>query len=273
MRQIEQFPVSIIEALPDRRAVKSDTVDRLAESIKMIGLRTPITVRIMDDFVCSDGQKADGVPVLVTGAHRLAAVKALGWETVECFMFHPIDGERGDDEITAKLWEISENLHRAELSTLERAEQIAEWVRLAEERGRISVQLAQKMATDGTARGRPEGGVSAASRELGLDRYKVRRSVKIAALPEEAKKEAEALGLSDNQSALERATKADNPVFELKKIAEEKRRADYEKLIPPTPARIGVPIDSPRSAVRALLRVFSAAELFEALESEQRESA
>jgi len=114
MRQIEQFPVSIIEALPDRRSVHQESVDRLAESIKTIGLRTPITVRIVDDIVCADGQKADGVPVLVTGAHRLAAVKQLGWDKIECYLFHPEEGDHGDDEITAKLWEISENLHRAD---------------------------------------------------------------------------------------------------------------------------------------------------------------
>jgi hypothetical protein len=38
------------------------------------------------------------------------------------------------NEVDSRLWEIAENLHRAELSTLERSDQIAEWVRLAEEK-------------------------------------------------------------------------------------------------------------------------------------------
>ena len=37
---------------------------------------------------------------------------------------------RGPLTFGARLWEISENLHRADLSALERAEQIAEWVAL-----------------------------------------------------------------------------------------------------------------------------------------------
>jgi hypothetical protein len=35
-------------------------------------------------------------------------------------------------EIDARLWEIAENLHVAELTELERAEHVTEWIRLAE---------------------------------------------------------------------------------------------------------------------------------------------
>jgi len=259
MRQIEQFPVSIIEALPDRRSVKAETVDRLVESIKAIGLRTPITVRIMDDFVCADGQKADGVPVLVTGAHRLAAAKRLGWSTIECFMFHPKDGERGDDEITAKLWEISENLHRAELSALERSEQIAEWVRLSEERRQLTQPVSIESKREDGKGHRMESGARAASRELGIDRERVRRAVKIAGLPEEAKRAAEEVGLSDNQSALERAARSSDPVSTIRSISEHKVRAEITK-----PHMHSIPIDTARGAVVALMRFFTAQQIADA---------
>lgn len=266
MRQIEQFPVSIIEALPDRRSVHQESVERLAESIKTIGLRTPITVRIVDDIVCADGQKADGVPVLVTGAHRLAAVKQLGWDKIECYLFHPEEGDHGDDQITAKLWEISENLHRAELSTLERAEQIAEWVRLSEEREKLA-QLAP-VSKRGVTEGRGNsGGLRNASRELGLDRDKVRRSVKIASLPEEAKRVAESLGLSDNQSALERAALSENPVASLEAFAENKklRQITPDEL----PRWKSIRIESARTAVRDLLRIFTEDDILDALRQER----
>lgn len=58
--------------------------------------------------------------------------------------------------------EISENLHRAELTQLERSVQIARWVELVSERG-VSSQLETKPQG-----GRPETGVNAASRELGI---------------------------------------------------------------------------------------------------------
>ena len=73
-------------------------------------------------------------------------------------------------DVDAKLWEIAENLHRAELTVQERSEHVAEWVRLAEQKQ--SAQLAPKGH-------RPRGGMNDAARELKLTRQKVRRAVKI----------------------------------------------------------------------------------------------
>ena len=63
----------------------------------------------------------------MAGLHRLEACRRLG-------MVH-IDARLIDlDETERRLWEIAENLHRAELSSLERSEQIAQWIRLCEQR-------------------------------------------------------------------------------------------------------------------------------------------
>ncbi|MCF3932975.1 hypothetical protein L1787_06045 [Acuticoccus sp. M5D2P5] len=53
--------------------------------------------------------------ILVTGAHRLEAMRPLG---IESATFHVIN----PDETDPRLWEIDENLCRAELSPSERAE-------------------------------------------------------------------------------------------------------------------------------------------------------
>ena len=50
----------------------------------------------------------------------------MGWETIAAFF---VTG----DEREAKLWEIAENLHRADLSVQERADHIAEWIRLVDQ--------------------------------------------------------------------------------------------------------------------------------------------
>lgn len=50
--------------------------------------------------------------------------------------------------------------------------------------------------------GRPEGGVRAASRELGLARDDARRATKVASLSEQAKATARETGLDDNRTAL-----------------------------------------------------------------------
>lgn len=47
------------------------------------------------------------------------------------------------DEIDAEMWEISENLHRSELTKLERDEQISRWVELIELK-RFLVSLTRK---------------------------------------------------------------------------------------------------------------------------------
>ncbi|WP_267428517.1 hypothetical protein [Methylobacterium sp. GC_Met_2] len=101
--------------------------------------------------------------------------------------------------------EISENLHRADLTTLQRNEQIAEWIRLteAQQAEGISVQVEQK-----PKRGRPEGGVSAASRELGVQRSEAVRAFKIAGITPEAKEAAKAAGLENKQSALLKVAQA-----------------------------------------------------------------
>ena len=123
----------------------------------------------------------------------------LGGQPIAHLSTFKINGQMGvtpswkDDDRHARMAEISENLHRAELTALEEAEQVTEWIRLVEElRQEISAQSAQKSGP-----GRPAGGLSAAAREIGVNRDAARRAQKIAALPTEAKAAARELGLSD----------------------------------------------------------------------------
>jgi phage replication-related protein YjqB (UPF0714/DUF867 family) len=82
----------------------------------------------------------------------------------------------------------AENLHRAELTKLERDEHIAEWVKLTGEKLGQVVQVSAK-----GGRG-IEGGISKAARELPVSgdtdeakRKNVERALKIAGLSDEAK--------------------------------------------------------------------------------------
>lgn len=163
-----------IEIPSDRRPVDPAAVKRLADSIDEIGLRHPITVR----------RKGDRY-ILVAGLHRLEACRKLGREHVPAIICTMTNAE-------ARMWEIAENLHRADLSKQERADQIAEWVKLRET---VSREVRGKP-------GRPEGGVAAASRELGEAETNVRQAVKIASITPEAKQAAREAGIDDNQSKL-----------------------------------------------------------------------
>jgi ParB-like chromosome segregation protein Spo0J len=202
MRSIQQIEVEFIETEGERRPVNRDDVDLLAVSFVRIGMQMPITVRCFPDRLSGTG--AMGTYVLVTGAHRLAAAKQLGWTKIDCFV-------ADCDEIEAQLWEISENLHRRELTALERAEQIALWVDLV---NRKPVQPEQ-VSIGGRGN---KGGEAQASRELGLSRPDVHRAVKVAALAPEAKEAALAAGLENNRSALLEAAKEKTPAAQVNVI-------------------------------------------------------
>lgn len=91
------------------RSIDERRVVSLMESMRDIGLRTPVSVRLTED-----GDTYD----LIAGAHRLAAANRMGWAEVACLVMET-------DDIAAQLWEIDENLSRAELSPAEQAEHIS----------------------------------------------------------------------------------------------------------------------------------------------------
>lgn len=129
------------------RALSSDAVTRLSSSMADIGLRQPITVRIVDEMVF-DGELTAGVPVLVAGQHRLAAAKDLGWSHVDCVQ---ID----DSALSAELWEIAENLHRFDLTKEQRDEHIRRYAELLVTKASLVPQDAA--ATEVRADGRRKG--------------------------------------------------------------------------------------------------------------------
>jgi ParB family transcriptional regulator, chromosome partitioning protein len=165
--------------IPDRlRPLNEERVVEIMESMRKVGQISPILVRCI-----GDGERLD----LVAGRHRLEAAIRLGWPQINVRGF-------SCDDIEARKLEIAENLHRAELTALERSEHVAEWIRLTEAE-HVSGQVEPKL-------GRPEGGVRGAAREINVDRNEARRAVKIADITPEAKSAAVAAGLGDNQSAL-----------------------------------------------------------------------
>ena len=208
----------------ERRPIDAIVVEKIAKSIEKIGLQYPITVRRVDSLIDpTDGEEVEGAFVLITGLHRLEAVRSLGHEAIDCII-------KKWDETESRLWEISENLHRSDLTVLQRSEQIAEWVKLTEKKIRenrnkeVSTQVESKRNQGG----RPEGGQRAAARELGLDLNEVQRSLKIAEADPEAKEAAKAAGLDKFQSALLKVAAAGSPeqqVATVHQIATARKRA------------------------------------------------
>ena len=108
--------------------------------------------------------------------------------------------------IQAELIEITENLHRNDLTASERDEHIAVWIRLTDKNRTRAFSLQNE-----TKRGRPESGVRAAARELGVESVEAHRATKVASLSDDAKRVAREVGLDDNRSALQEAAKQHEP--------------------------------------------------------------
>ena len=202
------FPPDEIDIPPHRmRELNPDKARELAESIKKIGQLSPIIVR----------ETGHGVE-LVTGLHRMEAVRILGDRHVTAFVVKC-------DDIEARKAEIAENLHRAELTVQERADHIAEWVKLTDE-----TVKAQVAPLEPHKRGRPDQGINSAVRELGIDRTEAQRAVKIASIEPEAKAAAKDAGLDNNQSALMRVAKEKTAEAQLVAIQRERDLAGARKL-------------------------------------------
>lgn len=208
-REIDRLYVDDVQVPERRREVNRERVAQLAESMKKLGLMTPISVWTGDN---------ENV-YLVAGRHRLEAAKSLGWDRIDGVFVEMDERER-------RMWEIVENLHRAELTVLERGELEAEWIRLrdADQHG----QVAQFESRREDGRGHhPEGGLSAITRELGVERTEARRAIKIDALSPEVKAEAKILHLDNNQSALLNAAKQPTPHEQIRSLRQAAaRKAD-----------------------------------------------
>jgi tetratricopeptide (TPR) repeat protein len=180
------------------RAINPKQIDELAEAIDRIGLLNPIIVKPCGGM----GYR------LISGLHRVKAFEKLGRDTI------PAESrDVSDDE--ARLIEITENLHRAELTYLEKAEHVRVWQEYLEahpkkgdenESTEVSAHNAQKpqgkISSVTNAGGRPTGGTSQLARDLNLDRDEVRRDLKIASIEQQVKDAIIAAGLDNYKKAL-----------------------------------------------------------------------
>lgn len=209
--KIEQVFVDGVDVGERLRPLNEATVQSLVESMGRLGLLQPITVYTPDNNRI----------ILVAGYHRLEAARRLEWDEIDCIFVNA-------DEIECQLREIAENLHRAELTALERDEHIAKWVELAA----IKARQVDEPLKGG--RQPNEKGQAKAARELGISEPDARRAAKVASLSDEAKQVARDTGLDDNRSVLLAATKQSDDVTYLRaehaRREAERQRKEVEKL-------------------------------------------
>ena len=134
---VENLPVDSIFAVGNRRPVDEGAVQVLAESIKKNGLQTPIAVRVDESITDPDTGEVTGGYALITGAHRLGAYRLLAFSHIPAIV-------RDCDEIDAELMEITENLHRADLTKEQRDVQVRRYAELiAAKESREAAKISQ----------------------------------------------------------------------------------------------------------------------------------
>jgi ParB-like chromosome segregation protein Spo0J len=210
--KVERFAPDEITVRAALRTLNPDAVAKIAASVAEVGLQNLPTVRWTRDV------SGDDELVLVAGRHRLEAVKSLGWTMVECSVVDL-------DERDARLWEIAENLHRAELTVQERSDHIAEWIKLTEEKAR---KVAQVGPPSGGAQPK-ERGIRKAAAELGVSRQEAQRANNIANMAPAAKEAAKQAGLDNNQAALTRVAAEPSAELQLARIRAEQQKAEAHK--------------------------------------------
>lgn len=123
-----RLDMALVYPSANGRPVVPAQVDRLAESLSVIGLRQPITVRPCKRF--SNGQEVDAFEV-IAGRHRYEAAVRLKWAEVDAVV---MEGDPDD----AALWEIDENFARAELTDAQRAEHHVRREEILKRKGLVS---------------------------------------------------------------------------------------------------------------------------------------
>jgi len=168
--QIRRYNIADIKLPSDGRQHDDVTIAAMGETIGLIGLHSLPSV--------------DGQGNLIRGLLRVLGAIQAGLTTIDCFVI--------EDTKVEKLWKISENLHRNELTVLERSVSIIQW---AEEKG---VQVDQHSVG---GRGQ-QGGLANAARKLNMDRSALRRAAAIASIPLESRVALTAAKLDNDQSKL-----------------------------------------------------------------------
>ena len=109
--KLQSIPLRSLVSSGQPRPLITADVDKLAASIKEIGLIQPITVKTT--FVLH-GTMVPGWQI-VAGHHRVAACRALGWTDIDALVIEEMS------HLEAELIEIDENLCRSELTTPQRS--------------------------------------------------------------------------------------------------------------------------------------------------------
>lgn len=214
------------------RALSDDKVAALAESMREIGLQQPISVWSPDTETC----------LLVAGHHRLAAAKRLGWDQIECFFV-------ALDELDRELWEIDENLMRAELTPSQQADHLKRRKEIWEAKREAETGNSVSTLSDG---GRGNKGFAQETAErTGVTKQAINKAISRAEkIPEPIRQQIEGTKL-DTGTYMD-SIKDLSPEDMAERVAHDLRRG-------PKPVQEPLPVDRTRVERERLMQAWNAA--------------
>lgn len=246
-RRVLPVDLACIVVPPRLRTIDPETVSALAESIARLDLQSPIILQKHPDD--------PGLLLLVAGAHRLQAVRDLGWPRIEALV---VDGPA--EEIG--LIEIDENLIRKDLTHLDRARFLARrkalYARLYGLTGRGGDRRSAAYARDRARTPDPSGSWAQEAADLiGISKRAIHRAVTIGA------------GLSDELADALAGTPIANregDLFRLARMSDQEKKSVLRQLQNPDVSRStlsgltgSAPVASKPDRVRRLQGEWSAA--------------
>lgn len=189
MAEFKTLPLAKISVATRLRDLDEDLARVISGSIAEYGLMNPITVR------ATPRAKA-GSYTLIAGLHRLRATELLALETIDCFVLKA-------DQSDAQLLEIAENLHRNELSVIDRAVAVLKYRELWEERHGKIQRISKRNPLGQVVPSGDHGFSDHTAKRLGLHPKTIKRLSQIALnLHADLRSAVKGTDLADNQSAL-----------------------------------------------------------------------
>lgn len=149
----------------DSRPIDDDAVERLADSMKTLGVSSPIMVR-----------RVAGEIHVVFGQHRVEAARRLDWDNIPAMFVKGTDLEN-------ELRQIDENLVRHDLSAMEKTQQLARRVEIVSALAEVGENNASNPRENPDAprkrgRGRPKGKVQEVAAATGTTPREVQKAVR-----------------------------------------------------------------------------------------------
>ena len=193
--EIRSAEIEFVQVGPRLRSLDANKVAELAESMGSIGLQQPISIYSPNDETLQ----------LVAGLHRLEAARKLGWEDIDCIFVDM-------DDLDRQLWEIDENLCRADLTELERAQHTAKRAEVVKQKTELKAKLAPN-TNKPRKRGPKSKGqkefVEQTAKQTGRSKTSIKRDkARGEKIPPDVKKEIKGTAIEDSGVQLDALTKA-----------------------------------------------------------------